>query len=244
MVQGRGRVLAVMAAAAGCALVVAPAAGAATITVCAKAKTGELRLRSGAAAKKKCPKGWKRVRWTTTGTAGRGGVPGLPGATGPQGPVGPAYTVRYANGAVVGQFLGVFLQGFPFYMVLRDGGVFTFLGSGEAFTLGTSSPSWKTNDCSGTTYARPISGLGSGSGPRLFGGSFRFVFRTLSGGTFGPTSAWKSRGTTETIPATQLYRRNSTTGVCEVDGAPYAGELVPLDPVPAPPDFVGPLTVG
>lgn len=243
MVQGRGRVLAVIAAAAGCALVVAPAAGAATITVCAKSKTGELRLRSGAAAKKKCPKGWKRVRWSTTGAAGRGGIPGLPGAIGPQGPVGPAYTVRDGNGAVVGQFLGVLLQGFPIYTVLRDGGQFNYLASGEVFSIGTPSPNWKTNDCSGTAYAKPISALGPGSGPRLFGGPYRFIFRTLSGGTFGPTSAWKVRPETETIPATQLYRRNSTTGVCEVDGGPYAGELVPLDAVPAPPDFVGPLTV-
>ena len=175
---------------------------------------------------------------------GPDGIPGLPGAIGPAGTGrATAYTVRDGNGAVVGQFLGVLLQGFPIYTVLRDGGQFNYLASGEVFSIGTPSPNWKTNDCSGTAYAKPISALGPGSGPRLFGGPYRFIFRTLSGGTFGPTSAWKVRPETETIPATQLYRRNSTTGVCEVDGGPYAGELVPLDAVPAPPDFVGPLTV-
>ncbi len=46
------------------------------------------------------------------------------------------------------------------------------------------------------------------------------------------------------MSATQLYRRNSNTGNCETDGAPFTGDLFFLDATPAPPDFTGPLTIG
>ncbi len=116
---------------------------------------------------------------------GPGRHPRLPGAIGPQGPVGPAYTVRDANGAVVGQFLGVLLQGFPIYRSCATAAVH-LPGVRGGVQDRHALPDWKTNDCSGTAYASPISALGPGSGPRLFGGPYRFVVRTLSGGTFGP----------------------------------------------------------
>lgn len=248
MVQGRGRsaVALLVAGLVGVAVVPAASAGAATITACVKSKTGDVRLRSGAAAKKKCAKGWKRVTWNTSGPAGTRGLPGAagaPGATGTQGPAGPAITVRDATGATVGQFLGLVANGIPFYSVLRDGGFFYYLGSGQAYPLG--SPDWKTSDCTGTTYSKGISSFNAASLSLLFTGPFRMTFRTLSAtGVFGPTSAWKGRGTTEAVAATQLYRRNGTTGVCETDGSPYTGDLGPLDPISAPPDFTGPLTFG
>lgn len=238
-------------AAAGIALVAAAPAAAATITICVKSKSGEVRFRSGAAAKKKCAKGWKRVRWSTTGKKGAAGIPGIPGlpgtagAPGQQGLTAPAFSIKDATGATVGALVGFLPQGFPFYSVLREGGVFQYLGSGEAFSLGSPPPKWKANDCSGTAYLTASGSLTPATWAKLFSGPFRTLFRTLSpAGVFGPTSAWKGSGALEAVVATQLYSRNSTTGVCAPDGGAFSGDLVRLDPVPAPPDFVGPLTLG
>jgi hypothetical protein len=185
------------------------------------------------------------VRWNTTGTAGKQGapgIPGIPGTPGLLGPAGPAFSVKDATGAVVGQFMGVIPEGVPFYTVLRDGGLYFYLGSGQVYPIG--SPDWKTIDCSGTAYLKGGTSFSAGTLALLVGGPFRIIFRTSSAGTFGPTSAWKGHGTTEAVVTTQLYRRNSTTGVCETDGGVYTGDIAPLDPVTAPPDFGGPLTIG
>ena len=250
MFQGSRRpVIAVLVTAAvGVAAVPASAVGATTITACVKAKTGELRIRTGAAAKKRCSKGWTRIRWGSTGPAGKQGkqgkqgVAGSQGSSGTQGPAGPALNVRDATGAVVGQFMGIIPEGVPFYSVLRDGGLWFYLGSGQVYPL--SSPDWKTSDCSGTAYVRGGSNFSAANLALLVQGYYRVTFRTLSAGVFGPTSAWKGLGTTEAVVSTQLYNRDDTTGACQMDGAPYTGSIAPLDPVTAPPDFTGPLTIG
>ncbi len=246
----------------GAAVIPASTAGAATITACVKSKTGEMRLAKKKKTKKKkkvreCPRGWRRVRWNsrgstgkrgkqgkpgTRGVAGAPGAPGAPGTQGLQGITAPPLNVKDAGGAVVGQFMGLLPQGVPFYAVLRDGGFFYYLGSGQVYPIG--SPNWKTSDCSGTAYMGGSSGLGSASFALLVSGPFRMAFRTVSAGAFGPTSAWKGRGTTEAVVNVQLYDRDSSTGACQLDGGLYTGDLAPLDPVAAPPDFTGPLTVG
>ena len=251
MLQGRRRpiVALLVAGIAGVAVMPVSTAGAATITACVKSKTGDVRIRTGAAARKRCAKGWKRVRWNSTGPAGKRGLPGTsgtsgsPGTPGQQGVPGPVINVKDASGAVVGQFMGVIPEGVPFYSVLRDGGLYFYLGSGQVYPLG--SPDWKTNDCTGTAYLRGGSSFTAANLALLVTGSFRTIFRTISAaGVLGPTSAWKGLGTTEAVVTTQLYRRNSTTGVCEVDGGPYTGNIAALAPISAPPDFAGPLTIG
>jgi hypothetical protein len=233
---------------AAVALSVPAVAPAATITACVHKTSGEVKIRSGKAAKRKCPKGWKRVRWTDagkTGKNGKQGAAGIQGVQGIQGPAGPQLSVKDTTGAVVGQFLGIFPQPYPIYIVARDGGHWYYLGSGHLYPVG-GSPVWKTADCSGTAYLEV--GIGSLSTPvllTLIGGPFRWVFRTLSSGTFGASSAWKAKGTVETLGApTQLYDRDMTTGACAADGAPVTGDLFPLEPVTAPPDFAGPLAIG
>jgi hypothetical protein len=223
--------------------VVVPActAEAATINGCVKKKTGELRIRSS--AKKKCPKGWKKIKWNTAGAVGKQGPPGTNGTNGVNGLPGPVINVNDASGAIVGQLLGVVPEGGAIYFVLRDGGLFFYLGSGQLFSL-SQSPDWKTSDCSGTAYVRGSSSVTADTLAKLVGGLYRVVFRTNSAGTFGPPTAWKGHGTTESVVSTQLYERNSTTGVCQTDGAPFTGDLALLDEVPAPPDFTGPLTIG
>jgi hypothetical protein len=248
MVQGSRRpvVALLVAGVVGVAVVPASAAGAATITACVKSSTGDVRIHVGAAAKKRCQKGWKRVRWGSAGPTGKQGVPGTPGtpgAPGSQGPAGPAWAVKDATGATVGQFMGLIPEGVPFYAVLRDGGFYYYLGSGQVYPLG--SPDWTMNDCTGTAYLKGFASFSATSLGLLVGGPFRTIFRTVSAtGTFGPTSAWKGHGTTEAVSTTQLYRRNGTTGACEADGGVFTGSIAPLDPVTAPPDFAGPLTIG
>jgi hypothetical protein len=225
----------------GASVVPAATAGAATITACVKKKTGDVRIRSGAAAKKKCPKGWKRVRWNTTGPAGAQGLPGANGTNGATGAPGPNITVKDASGAVVGQLLGVLPEGGTFYSILRDGGIYLYAGSGQVYPLG--SPNWKTSDCTGTAYLRVSPGFTTPNFVAFVGGPFRMVFRATSTATFGPTSAWKGAGSSEAVVATQLYRLNNT-GTCVTDGPLYTGDLAVLTSVTAPPDFVGPLTIG
>ncbi len=93
---GNTAAVATIAGAMLAALIVAPAAPAATIKACQKKKGGALRIISG---KQKCKsKTEKTLRWNTqgpagtngangtNGTNGAGGAAGAPGATGPQGP--------------------------------------------------------------------------------------------------------------------------------------------------------------
>ena len=247
MLRSNGRMLwPALVLALAVAVCVPAAAPAATITACVHKTTGELKIRSGKAAKKKCPRGWKRLRWTDAGKTGKGGKQGpagIPGAQGIQGPAGPQLVVKDATGAVVGPFIGLFPQPFPMYVVQRDGGFWYYLGSGHLYPL--ASPSWKTADCSGTAYFRFGSGLSTPIALTLFGGPFRLAFRTVSSGVFGPASAWKAKGTAETLEApTQLYELDSSTGACTADGGPTTGDLFPLDAVTAPPDYAGPLVLG
>src|SRR6478752_3891116 len=88
----------------------ASAANAATLTACVK---------------KKCPKGWKKVRWNVQGAAGKqgaAGANGTNGAHGTNGAPGPIINLKDASGAIVGQLLDVVPEGLPIYTVWRDGG--------------------------------------------------------------------------------------------------------------------------
>jgi hypothetical protein len=230
---------------AGAVLVPASAASAKTLTACVNKKTGEMRLRQGKAAKKKCPKGWKKVRWSVQGPAGKQGTPGVNGTNGANGQPGPIINVKDATGAVVGQMVSIFPEGGAIYFVLRDGGLWTYLGDGHLYGFG-SSPTFKTNDCTGTAY---LSSSSSQFKPEtlaaLVGGPFRVVFRTLNAGDFGTAMAWKGTATTEKITsAISTYELNDTTGACELDSSSFTGILVALEQTTAPPDFVGPLAIG
>jgi hypothetical protein len=202
------------------AMSAAPKAEAATLTACVKKKTGEMRLVSGKKAKKKCPKGWRKVSWNSEG-------PGV---------------VRDKNGKLVGKLLGVFPGGGTIYIVQRNGAQYFYLGSGEVFTIGGGSPSYTTPDCSGPAYlSNTASPAETANLLRVIGGPFRIVFRTTTGGfPTGPTRAWKSAGTFIPAVAVQTYELDPTSGLCVIDSV-VNGNLINLTEVPAPPDFDGPL---
>jgi hypothetical protein len=222
----RGRLIFVAAAAlvlAAFALFMAgspPKAGAATLTACVKNKTGEMRLVPGKKAKKKCPKGWRKVSWNGEG-------PGV---------------LRDKNGKLVGKLLGVYPAGGLVYIVYRNGAQYLYLNSGEVFSFGSGSPSFTTPDCSGPAY---LSNSGTPAETanllKVIGGPFRFIFRTTTGGfPTGPARAWKSAGTFIPAVAVQTYELDSTSGLCVIDSV-VNGNLIRLTEVPAPPDFKGPL---
>ena len=239
MAQGRTRQLLALGVAGivGVTLVPAATADAATINGCVKKKTGELRIRSS--AKRKCPKGWKKITWNV---AGQQGLPGTNGTNGTNGPPGPVINVKDASGAIVGQLLEVLPSGGQIWSILRDGGSWLYLGSGQVYPLG--SPNFKANDCSGTAYLRVSSPFSAATFVALIGGPFRMVFRTINAGVFGPATAWAGSGASESVVSTQLYEHNSTTGVCQADGPVFTGDLAALTTVTAPPDFTGPLNIG
>ena len=237
-----GRLLAVLVV-VGAVLVTASAASAATLTACVNKRTGEMRLRQGKAAKKKCPKGWKKVRWSVQGPAGKQGQPGVNGTNGVNGSPGPNLVLKDASGNVVGQYLGMSLLEVPIYLVGRDGGIWLYYGSGNL--IPNANPDYKASDCSGTAYQKVPSSFTTPAYAAILGGQYRLVFRTFSGGVFGPSpTAWQVTTASQTLSAVQLYRRNSSTGVCGTDGAPFTGDVLALQPVPAPPDFTGPPTIG
>lgn len=247
------RLLTAMAVAAGVALVpVTTSAQAATtsITACVKTRTGAVKVLPVKKVKSKCPKGWKKFTWNLTGKAGKDGATGATGATGPTGPAGPQLNVKGTDGGVVGQFVGYYFTGsVPLLQVQYQGGLYIYYPSGQLVPLsslggGASTVNFKTADCSGTGYFQ-----GGSIPPALLasfvGSAWRFVNRPITPPfTFGPATAWKLTTTTENIAvATQLKKRD-TGGACVNDGAPFTGTLITLAETPAPPDGVGPLTIG
>lgn len=208
-------------------------AGAATLTACVNKKTGEMKMRFGNKAKKKCPKGYKKITWNDSSTSS------LP-------------TVYGADGTRVGKYLGSgILSSFPIYTVLRNGGQYLYLaGTGEMFGGFIGSPVFTDPTCSGTAYASFSGSLSTAETNRylkLFGGTFRTVFRTESAlGDFGTPLVWTGNGTSTLAAAVTLYELNDETGACEISsGGAFTGVLFGLRSVPAPTpyDFQGPLEI-
>lgn len=243
-----GRLLAMLVV-AGAVLVPAGAANAATLTACVKKSTGEMRLRQGKAAKKKCPKGFKKVRWNVQGAAGKQGLPGASGLNGTNGTngvngaPGALLNLKDATGAVVGQLLDVVPEGLPVYTVFRDGGIWYYLGDGHLASI--VGPRFKTSDCSGTAYLPNASDsqLTDASFLMMISGPFRAVYRINDSELIGTPTAYAASGASEPATGVQLYSRDNTNA-CNATGGPVTGTLFALQEVPAPPDFTGPLTPG
>ncbi len=208
-----------------------PAAHAGTITACVKKKTGEVRIG------KKCKKGWKKVTWNQQGAVGP------QGATGPIGPQGPATVVKDSTGKTLGRYLGVLPTGFSVLMVLVGDGIYVYLPDGRLLGIGSSSPSFKTADCSGTAYMRASSESQAALATGSAGGPSRVVYRVTKP-ALGPASAWKYTTTKEVVNQVTYSRNEEGTCAAQDGGSPYNGILVALEATPAPADVPGPLTVG
>lgn len=224
-----------LAAALGVSLMmagsVAVPAQAKTVNACVKKSTGELRMLTG--KKKKCKKGWKKVSWNQKGDTGPQGNPGAQG---------PNLMVKDGNGQVLGRFLGTFPMGPLLVFVEINGGSYTYMPNGLLYPLGIQSPNFKDNACAGPAYVTSSSPTSTSLITGSAGGPSRIVYRRTNP-TFGAPLAWQFSTTTENAVAVQLYERDSS-GACTPDGAPYNGQLVKLESVPAPQDVPGPLTIG
>lgn len=210
----------------------APEAGAAKLTACVNKKTGAMRLVSGKKAKKKCPKGWRKVTWEKD----KGNGP---------------LRVFSADGKLVGTLVGTgpVGPGVSAYSVLRNGGIYSYLGGGQLFpaqAFSAAGPEFKTADCTGTAYI----GLEGVITPTiqdfytgLFGGTFRFILREFSPAGLSPALSWKFSGLTEPIAvATPLYELEAD-GTCSPGNPTFTGTLFQFNSETAPPDFKGPLSI-
>ena len=209
-------------------------ADAARLTACVNKKNGDMKMRFGKKAKKKCPKGWKKVVWNDTKS-------------------GALASVYSADNRLVGKFLGsgFMFAPWPVYTVQRSGGQYLY-ESGTGTLMGLGSPDFLTADCAGPAYLALTSATPIPQGIidryiRSLGGSTRIVFRTEDPlGNFGVPRAWRGDGNSQPVGAPiTIYDLNSETGACEVDDAAFTGSLLGLNGVtiPTPYDFTGPLTV-
>ncbi|MFM8888577.1 MAG: hypothetical protein ACKOGM_01085 [Solirubrobacterales bacterium] len=210
-------------------------AGAATLTACVNKKTGEMKMRFGKKAKKKCPKGYKKVTWNDSATS-------------------KLASVYAADGTRIGTFLGAgsIFAPWPLYQVKRtDGGQYLYsAGDGTMQSLG--SPQFTDISCTGTGYlgldsATPIPAAVVARYEKNLQGSTRIVFRTQNAlGDLGVPRVWTGSGQSQAVGAPiPTYDLNFQTGACEVDDPTFTGSLLGLAAVttPTPYDFVGPLEV-
>lgn len=210
-------------------LVAGPDADAAKRIVCTKGKTGKTKLITAGKTGKACPRLWRRVARKSRAKRKR--------ARG-------AVQVRDAKGRFVGRSLGVFPAPYPIYMVEHNRGVFTYVGTGKLVGLASLPPVYRTMDCSGPAWVQsPAPAAKRRMVRKLLGGSYRVVFRPMTGSLTpkGKAKAWKSSGKFKAATAIQLYRQNGSTGACEPSGGPFTGDLLRLKRVGTPRDFTGPL---
>lgn len=166
----------------------------------------------------------------------------LKAKTGPAGKDSPPVNVLNADGSVLGTLAGVIPSGLPIFQVLVDDGLYTYYPSGQVIPITSFSPVFKTSSCDGTAYIESTLDNYNQLYSKLVGGPTRVVFRTTSGTGLGPISAWKLTATHETVAAVNVWELNTSTGACVASGT-STGELITLEPVPAPPDGIGPLKI-
>lgn len=245
-----------------------------TVTACVNNKSGATKVLLGAKAKKKCAKGWTKMTWNVAGQAGKNGANGTNGANGANGVNGVngvngangSVSVRDSTGKRIGGFGGYFSLGLSISLmqvIADDGGVYTYLDStGQLlpFTAlgGGGSPLFKDAACAGAAYL-PAAGASVFGSTGLTGGSARLAYRPVTGMSLfdlGPTRAWKLTSSLSVVPGIvpTFYELDATGGcVALVEDPSEPGSEVPVEPgdyllqlapAVAPPDGVGPLTVG
>ena len=206
-----------------------------TVTACVKKSTGQVKVLSKSG--KKCKKGWKKVKWNQVG------APGAPGATGPKGDTGargPQYIVKDADGATVGDLIGLYPAGISIYSIMTAAGLYTYLPNGQVYPQG--SPQFTNAGCTSTAYLQASTAIEQSLLTGMANGSARIAYRQTSP-TFGPIRAWSYTATVTSFVNQQMYSLDSGTGLCTADGLPYTGDAVALDSATAPTDRPSPLTI-
>ena len=207
-----------------------------------------------------------------SGANGSNGTNGADGTNGVNGTNASSFVVRDTNGTALGAFAGFSSLGLPLYQVLTDGGLYYYLPSGQLFPVPAlfsgsgsgstsfTSPLFRDAACAGTAYTPAPNAATASFYIQFLGASTRFVHRTMPAagggnpfpdpGALGPAKAWKMTAAHSTVADVDVWALDQATGVCARNPAPYdtadgiTGELIALQAVPAPPDRVGPLTLG
>ncbi len=205
-----------------------PAAAAKKYTACVKKSTGQVRILLGKS--KKCKKGWKKTSWTKSGPRG------AKGSVGPSGAANSFGVVVDADGALVGQSVGSFPIPITIFPVLRDGGVFVYYPNGLLVPLGLD-PFYDNATCTGVPFLAADEAVRRDA--ILQDPTVRVVYRTVTGVSFGPASAYKPDGTSTAV-VNQVRWARDEAGVCQAE-VNFTGFRLPLVSVPAPPDVKGPL---
>ncbi len=153
--------------------------------------------------------------------------------------------VLNADGSVLGTLAGVLPSGLPIFQVIVKGGIYTYYPSGQVLPFTGFSVSFKSNTRDGTAYVESDEAEAEFLFSKLAGGPTRLVFRTTSGpGDLGPISAWQFTKTSEDVAGQNLWELDNTGACVPTGSSPFTGVLTTLDPVTAPPDGSGPLTIG
>lgn len=218
---------------AGSGLVGAPPATAAKkYTACVKKSTGEMRILLG--KNKKCAPGWKKRKWTKAGPTGDPGAGGAKGATGTPNSLG---TLVDGTGSPVGRLMAAFpSESGMWFTVEIDGGLYTYEGAGRVRPF---APLYFANAmCMGQAYLTAHSAEYATEIMGWYG--VRVVYRQTEP-TWGPPSAYKFAGTSQSVAAVPLWERTQDGG-CAANG-PFTGFLLPLTEITSPTDRPGPLRV-
>ncbi len=154
--------------------------------------------------------------------------------------------VLNADGSVLGDFVGTFPAApFVIMQVQIDGGIYTYYGSGQLLPLGSGSPSFKNDTCTGTAFEETDQETYDFLLSKLAGGPSRIVYRISTDPVnLGPISAWQYTEASEDVVGQNLWELDSDGNCNPTVSSPYTGLLAELDSVPAPPDGIGPLTIG
>jgi hypothetical protein len=217
-----------------------PASAASTYYACVKKSSGETKM---VKKNKKCKKGWKKVSWSATGPTG------AIGPVGPAGAMGPALTVKDATGAAVGPLMGAWAGLRPGYVVLIDGGAWSYEVNGLLENDG--SPNFTDAACTtavvyvGTGDPAESAQVAAQYAPNSLG---REVYRPYAA---VPARAWRVTGPNSLVVAgQQLFRIDDPTGNCvlwntlDADDVTDGDILVGLGAVTPPASRPGPLSVG
>ncbi len=134
---------------------------------------------------------------------------------------------------------------FLIMQVQIDGGLYTYYGSGQLIPLGGGSPYFRNATCTGKGYQTTDQETFDFLFSKLAGGPSRIVFRVASSPMdLGPISAWQYTTESDDVNNQDLWELDSDGMCIPAPVSPYTGLLAELDSVPAPPDGVGPLTIG
>lgn len=205
-------------------------------TVCVRTKTKAIAM----PVKGKCKRGWRLKALGVAGPQGPQGVPGPAGSTGQagqRGPAGPEHEVKDASGAVVGTFAGYQSLGQnPLISVQRSDGAYTYNAGGRLQPEGN--VFFQSANCTGDAYAVSNIALVDDLLSAVGSQGRAVVRQTIP--TYGPPRVFRLTSTWTGHQAS--YYKPTSTGGCEFIGN-LTLAFVEYEPVTAPPDYVGPLSV-